>query len=157
MTVGQLEEAMQTNEALTAAAVALLHEASPDIVRRVLRELLDSDRAPARPAAEPAHGVSNGLSASTPRVSAKTQAGTRRLSKRKHLRRQVAQPADPAWAQLRAELRAAMEYAAWTMPGSRRQPGCRRSPSDSTSVGRGHRASLAGGAGGRRDASVSPP
>jgi hypothetical protein len=104
---------MQTIEALTAAAVALLQQASPESVRRVLRALLDEEfsilpaevRAPAPCSTAKLNGVDGPSAGAMHAVP-----GAKRAKRRRQAKRPAKQSAsaDPAWEQLRSELRTEM-------------------------------------------------
>jgi hypothetical protein len=111
---------METIEGtLTAAAVALLQQAPPAMVRRVLRELLSYEDTSALPvnagngAAERNHSsgakpsAKDGSVIDAPRALAKRPARAKSDSKVRRKQRSNL-PVDPAWEQLRSELRAAM-------------------------------------------------
>jgi hypothetical protein len=108
---------------LTTAAVALLQEASPEIVRRVLRELLSADAPTPAPNVSPDAGVAGNLNkartvstAMQPDVSGSPSAplaASRTARPAKHRRakraaKATAKVADPEWSDLKSRILAAM-------------------------------------------------
>jgi hypothetical protein len=93
-------------EALTAAVVALLQDASPACVRRVLRTLLDEE--PVAPAVQ-AVALESAAAAIAMKPNGAAHPVRRPGRSKRPGPRTVKPPvADPAWEQLRSELRAAM-------------------------------------------------